>query len=298
MQLWSANIWRICMGMAAMALVLGCSKEDVSDDVAAQLADSVERSVPGTLGAETTTPVAPIDIASAQQRADSLDIMLRQVRMLTRWEQMKLRRDVNAKQIARARRLGIKPTSDLKGLLARRVLVVLPDSTRYWTLYRLNYSAPYVTPSTAALLAEIAERFQARLDSLNVPRLRLVITSALRTPENQSALRRRNSNASKIESAHEFGTTVDIAYRRFATPADSTISAMAPATIDPLRVVSDSLLMAAATKRSGELQAVLGRVLQGLADEGKVMVMMERAQTVFHITVARPLTARPAEKSR
>jgi hypothetical protein len=139
-----------------------------------------------------------------------------------------------------------------------------------------------------ALLSEIGTRFQAQLDSIHVPRYRLVITSALRTADKQKALRRSNSNASKIESAHEFGTTVDIAYRRFAAPLARPFSAGAER--GGLDVAyHDSIMSHTANLRSAELQAVLGRVLRDMKSEGKVLVMMERSQTVYHITVARAL---------
>lgn len=285
---------RLGLCAAAIFLMVGCSKEDVGDQVEAQLTDSVESAARAATSVASSAPATPADSGTALQRADSLDRMLRRVRALSRWEQMKLRRDVNAKQIDRARQLGIQPSSDLDRLVAQHALVRLPDNNRYWSLHHLDYSVPYVTPSTSVLLAEIAERFQTRLDSLKAPRLRLVITSALRTPQNQDALRRRNFNASKIESAHEFGTTVDIAYRRFAAPADNAVTNPVPPAYDPVRDMNDSLLVSMANKRSTELQAILGRVLQELSNEGMVMVMMERRQTVYHITVARQLKARAA----
>lgn len=136
------------------------------------------------------------------------------------------------------------------------------------------------------MVFEVARRFHERLDSLGVPRIRLDITSVLRTPEKQAELRRRNSNASRVESAHEFGTTLDIAYRRYAPPAEYG---------DALgghpdeRLLADSMMIEMARLRGAELQAILGRVLLELQREGKLMVMMERRQTVFHITVGRRL---------
>jgi hypothetical protein len=216
------------------------------------------------------------------QMADSADRMLRKVPNLTRWEQVKLRRDVNLMQISKARELGIVPGSNVDELVRAGKLVELQNNTPYWTLHNLNFSVPFVTPSTEELLVQIAERFQAKLDSLAVPRYRLVITSVLRTADKQAALRRANANASKIESAHEFGTTVDIAYRRFAAPIDPHLDSNG-------QMLCDSVMGKAANMRSAELQAVLGRVLQELNAEGKVMVMMERHQTVYHITVAQQL---------
>jgi hypothetical protein len=164
-------------------------------------------------------------------------------------------------------------------------LVELDDTTEYWVLRELDYSVPYVTPATKTLLNEIGKRFHERLDSLGIPRFRIEITSVLRTPENQSALRKRNANAARDVSAHEFGTTVDLAYRKWGAPALDSIAGL-PITGE-LRVWSDSVMAATARERGAELQAVLGRVLKELRAEGRVLVRMERRQTVYHITTAR-----------
>ncbi|HEX6559627.1 MAG TPA: DUF5715 family protein [Longimicrobiales bacterium] len=272
------------------ALLAGCVAEDQSDVVEqAETADTTAAQPAVLRVAQAPSRAATADeivqaTARIQQIADSTDKMLRHVRNLSVIERVKLRRDANAVQIARARQLGLRQPVDLEAAIAQHKLVELPDSTEYWTLHNLNFSVPYVTPSTRAMLIEVAQRFQARLDSLNVPRFRLVITSALRTPDKQAALRRVNGNASRIESAHEFGTTLDIAYRRFAAPVDA-----APIPADTVRKLADSVLVKTANLRSAELQAVLGRVIQQMKDEGKLMVMMERRQTVYHITVARSL---------
>lgn len=269
--------------MALLVVSLSCAREDKSDRVEAELQDSIDRT--NAAPVDTNYPPTPsLDLATAEQLADSLDRMLRRVPALSRTEQRKLRRDVNAKQIARAKQLGIPMGAPVGVLVARRQLVELPANTRYWSLHRFDYSSPYVTPSTANLLAEIGERFHAKLDSIHAPPLRLVITSALRTPEKQALLRLRNRNASRIESAHEFGTTVDIAYRRYTGMGTD--------------VLSDSIMARAANRRSAELQALLGRVLQEMSDEGKLMVMMERRQTVFHLTVARQISPHTTRVSR
>lgn len=235
-------------------------------------------------------PLTPADLQTAHARimllADSVDGRLRTVQALTGAERGRLRRDVNERQIERARRLGIRPGTPLDEAVRSGRLVALEDTTESWTVRELDYSEPYITPATEALLVEISNRFHARLDSLALPRFRLDITSVLRTPEKQAALRRANANASRVESAHEFGTTLDIAYRRFSPPA----SYDAPFGDHPAtRFLADSLLAETARLRGAELQAVLGRVLLELQHEGKVLVMMERSQTVYHITVGRRL---------
>ncbi len=249
--------------------------------------DSQTADLPAT-SLTTPEPVAaatPTDWPESPERitalADSVDRQMRKVRGLSRQERAQLRRDVNAVQIERARQLGIPPGSSLEPMISAGRLIRLPDTTRYWVVRHLKYSEPYLTPSATAMLREIAERFQARLDTLSVPRYRLDITSVLRTSDKQAALRRANSNASRIESAHEFGTTVDIAYRKFAAPASPQGF--------PLQPFRDSLLEQTANQRSGELQAVLGRVLAEMQNENKLLVRMERRQTVYHITVGRQL---------
>lgn len=196
-----------------------------------------------------------------------------------------LSRDVNAIQTARARRVGIPRGAAVDELVRSGQLVQLEDTTALWVLRELDYSVPYVTPATRALLLEIGRRFQQRLDSLGVPRYRIEITSVLRTPEAQSELRRRNANAAREVSAHEFGTTVDIAYRSYGAPGQDTVAGVPLA--GELRAWTDSIMTETARARGAELQAVLGRILRELRAEGRVLVRMERRQTVYHITVAR-----------
>jgi hypothetical protein len=288
-----SRVSNVLLVLASVVLIATCSREDLSDTV-----DEVEKQVvEPVLGTDVATPsLSDEEEAAAAARVqlltDSADRQLRRVKALSMVEKVKLRRDANAEQIAVARRLGLRP-HNLEDAIARKKLVELADSTALWALHDFDFSVPYVTPSTHVLLTEIAQRFQTRLDSAAVPRFRIVITSALRTPEKQAALRRVNSNASRVESAHEFGTTVDIAYRRFAAPYD-----VASIPSDTVQTLVDSVLVKQANLRSAELQAVLGRVLLEMKQEGKVMVMMEKRQTVYHITVARHLEAADPPSAR
>ena len=58
-----------------------------------------------------------------------------------------------------------------------------------------------------------------------------------------------------------------------------------------MRDVTDSIMVKTASLRSAELQAVLGRVILEMREQGMLMVMMERQQTVYHTTVGRPLVS-------
>lgn len=266
-----------------------CAREDVSDRVREEPAANDATAAPTAAAMDVSAEDVSAATVEVQQLADSIDKRLRKVPALSLVEKVRLRRDANAKQIARARQMGIRRNAKLESAIAAKQLVQLPDTNELWATHNLNFSVPYVTPSAEAMITEIAQRFHQKLDSLGVPRYRIVITSALRTSEKQAALRRVNANASRVESAHEFGTTVDIAYRRFAAPVDA-----APIPADTIRRLADSLLVKTASLRAAELQAVLGRVIKQMQQEGKLMVMMERSQTVYHVTVARKLSRPPA----
>jgi len=220
----------------------------------------------------------------------SIDSALRRVPNLRGAEQARLRADVNAVQTARARQLGIPRPPDVQALLASGRLVEIADSTELWVLRNLTHSKPYVTPDTHTMLVELGERFHRLLAEEDLPPFRMEITSVLRLPEHQASLRRSNPNAAAGVSAHEYGTTVDIAYRRFSPPA--AWSPPVEGEIDPvaeerLRQIRDLLLVETATQRGTELQAVLGRAVLEMRAENKLLVMMERQQTVYHMTVAR-----------
>ena len=191
-------------------------------------------------------------------------------------EVAELRQDVNAEQVATARRLGIRAGGQaaIDALAREGRLVALGDSTAYWVLRDMDHSVPFVTPDTRAMLAELGRRFHARLDGLGLPRYRMKVTSALRTDETQEDLRKSNSYASRTTSAHEFGTTVDVSHERFAVPA-----ARAEGETEMLEEVGK--------EHAKVLQAELGRAIAEMRDEHALHVMMENMQPVYHMTVAR-----------
>ena len=59
--------------------------------------------------------------------------------------------------------------------------------------------------------------------------------------------------------------------------------------VGALLTAVEGLLETAAARKSRELQAILGSVLNELRREGDVLVTLERQQPVYHVTVARPL---------
>jgi hypothetical protein len=204
------------------------------------------------------------------------------------------RRHLNAAHVAAARRNGVGPVRDsahLAALVGRGALVQLPDSTQWWVLRELDKSLPFVTPGTQAALEEVGRQFHARLDEHGLPPFRLDITSVLRTSEQQSALRHRNPNASATTSSHELGTTLDIAYLSFAAPQalDHGSVGLEPdlQVSQPLRAELTAALDSLGTQYAPHLEGELGAVLQQLQRDGMLLILRERSQPVYHITIAR-----------
>ena len=224
------------------------------------------------------------EIEAAQERLPGLIASIRQ----------DMRRHLNAAHVDAARRNGVGPVRDsahLAALVGRGDLVRLPDSTRWWVLRELGGSMPYVTPGAQAALEEIGRRFHARLDEHRLPPFRLDITSVLRTSQQQSALRRRNANASATTSSHEFGTTFDIAYLSFVAPMSLDHESLAPGADEQLsRALRADLITrldSLGTRHAPHLEGELGAVLQQLQRDGMVFALRERRQPVYHITVTR-----------
>jgi len=279
-------VW-VAISATAMA---GCSEGRPAGGVetgAPAVAPAQEReAVP--MAAVSTAPrvMTPADSAAARARVDAEAESLRAVfagaRELTAREVGELRLDRNATQISTARRLGTRVSgpAHIERLLARGELVELEDSTEYWILRRMENSVAYATPDLSGMLEELGRRFHARLDDLGLPRYRMRVTSVLRTADDQEMLRRTNPNASRIVSAHEFGTTADVSHERFAVPR------MAPG-VTGLERLEMEMLENVGREHSRVLQAELGRAIQELRGEGALHVMMEDAQPVYHMTVAR-----------
>lgn len=172
--------------------------------------------------------------------------------------------DLNAKQLNIAHAIGIAP------LASRSEVGNLSDKLRpirtceRYVVDSLTHSIPYLVPGAAKLLDDIGANF---LDSLAVKGLKpnkVIVTSVLRTEEDVRRLRLRNGNAAAA-SAHSYGTTFDISWRRFEEMEDTD---------------GKTLRKANATL----LKMVLAEVLRDLKLAGKCYVKYEVKQACFHIT--------------
>jgi len=233
------------------------------------------------------------ELGRIQERVDSIDAIFQPLPLLRPQQEAALRRFDNDAQLAVARRLGIPantPRSALDRMVAEGRMVRVADSTEHWVVRKLDHSSPYLTQDAEAALREIAQGFQHALARHGLPAYRLELTSALRSAEDQAALRAANVNAAAGESTHQFGTTFDIAYNAFAPPPAPVVWPSIPEAgwLQPhLAWVAGMRAETVAARRSRELMAILGNVLLQLQGEGKIMVTLERLQPVYHVTVAR-----------
>lgn len=224
--------------------------------------------------------------------AGSADRILSPLPLMAPGEEGALRSFLNDVHVARARAIGVRVTdADARDeLLASGRLVLLEDSTAHW-IVRPRTAPAHVVPEVPVLLAELGTRFQARLAEMGLPAYRIEVTSATRTAERQAALRRTNANAAAGVSSHEFGTTIDISYAAFAPPAvlDPALFEGIPASLRPhAERVAQLALESVSARKSRELTAILAEVLREAQAEGLVLVIYERQQTVFHLTVGMP----------
>lgn len=258
--------------------------------VADRLAE--ERAAVATARYEATLTAA-LDDALARQDAAvaALSQRFETVDDLKTAQERRLRQYFNAAHVATAQRHGVGRVggeAEIERLVAQGRLVPIEENPLY-RIQPLDYSVPYVTPATARLLDTLGARFQRRLTELNLPRYRYVVSSVLRTAENQAALRQINPNATFGVSSHEFGTTLDIVFHTYdyvASPAD-TLAATGYAFLDRYLETSRQRAYDALGMRYWqELQGVLGRELIALQEDGRVVVLLEREQPVFHLTAA------------
>jgi len=259
----------------------------------------IERERQAAADSARTATFAEIEAMLAQSSsridrfASSADRILSPMPVMTPAEEDELRRHQNAAHVTRARQLGVRVMDEpmLDSLLVAGGLVQLEDSTAHW-IVRGGSSRATVTPDVRAMLEVLGARFQARLAELGLPAYRMEVTSTLRTVAEQRRLRLTNANAAAGISSHEFGTTVDLSYAAFAPPADRPDDVLegVPADLRPhLERVVDLSLESVSARKSRELGRIFSQVLAEAQEDGLALVIYERQQTVYHVTVARRL---------
>ena len=181
-----------------------------------------------------------------------------------------------------------------EGALDRAVragrLVPLVDN-EYYVVRILEHSKPFVLPGLLDRLDETGRRFQAELDAAGLPPYRLVISSALRTSDLQADLGQSNRNAASGTSSHEYGASADFVYTRYAL-WPSAADTLDVRTSDPALAVAQRLASEWANDLAGvyddRLFGALARVMHRMQEEGRLLVLLESEQPVFHVTLDLP----------
>lgn len=230
-----------------------------------------------------------------------VEAAFRSVPLLSSTELAQLRRTRNARHVELARQLGIEPVGERAALdsVARADGLVRLESTEGYVAWDGQHSDPYVTPSAAASLDSITVQFHDRLSALGLPPYRFTVSSVLRSSEDQADLRGVNVNAAAGRSSHEFATTYDITYRRYEPSPDAALllppidprvpGLLHSAVTEALDARQREALDRFATDYPSRLDALLGRVLIALEDDGVLVTVRERGQPVYHTTVAAEL---------
>jgi hypothetical protein len=178
-------------------------------------------------------------------------------------------RDLNEVHLRYARMYGISPIASQK-VLEQKVKILTDDNklvkisdTKYYSINKLSHSHPYLVPKAKKLLDLIGERFRKKLQENNLDDYQYRITSLLRTQESQRRLSFSNVNAAS-KSAHLYGTTFDITYRSLS---------------------KRSLLGVKKTSYDGAAIRLLSEVIRELQQERRLLVITERKEACFHITI-------------
>lgn len=172
--------------------------------------------------------------------------------------------DLNDTHLAAARAIGINPIEDRDAAEHMTRSLALVETCETYRLDSLTHSIPYLVPKAHTLLENLAAGFRDSLANKGLNPYKLIVTSVLRTNADVKRLRRGNVNAT-TKSAHRFGTTFDISYKRFEQVPDPDGHPMQ-------EVGSDTLKM------------VLAECLRDLKAQGDCYVKYELKQGCFHIT--------------
>ena len=172
--------------------------------------------------------------------------------------------DLNDTHLAAAKSIGVSPLQNRAAAEKLGNKVVEIKSGDLYQVDSLTHSIPFLVPKASALLDSIGANFLDSLESKGLNPNQVIVTSVLRTYDDVKRLGKRNINASK-NSAHVYGTTFDITYKRFFKVEDPDGRPMQDVRADTLKLV-------------------LSEVLRDLKKKEKCYVKYELKQACFHIT--------------
>ena len=172
--------------------------------------------------------------------------------------------DVNKVHLAVAKKLGVTPLKSRDAAVKYGNKLVEIKPCEQYDIDSLTHSIPYLIPRASELLTAVGANFLDSLTHKGLNPNRIIVTSVLRTMDDVKRLRKSNYNA-KSNSAHCYGTTFDVSWKRFQKVEDPDGRPMQDVQADTLKLV-------------------LSEVLRDLKKEERCYVKYELKQGCFHIT--------------
>lgn len=172
--------------------------------------------------------------------------------------------DLNAAHLKAAKAIGVQPVASRdEAEHMKKKLVHIVTNERY-AVDSLTHSIPYLVPKAERALSDIGANFLDSLTAKGLNPYQVVVTSVLRTNHDVKRLRRHNVNATN-NSAHAYGTTFDLSWKRFRQVEDKEGRPLEPVGSDTLKLV-------------------LSEVLRDMKKADRCYVKYELKQGCFHIT--------------
>lgn len=172
--------------------------------------------------------------------------------------------DLNPVHLEAAKANGIRPIASRDAAEGLGERLTQLATCEVYHLDSLTHSLPYLVPKANTLLNTIGRNFLDSLTSKGLNPNKIIVTSVLRARSDVKRLRRGNVNAS-ANSAHCYGTTFDVSWKRYKKVEDPDGR--------PMQDVS-----------SDTLKLVLSEVLRDLRKADACYIKYELKQGCFHIT--------------
>ena len=148
--------------------------------------------------------------------------------------------DLNDKHLEVAKTVGIRPLEDREEAESMKEKLTHITDNEFYVVDSLTHSIPYLVPRASALLDTIGSNFLDSLAAKGLNPNQVIVTSVLRTQSDVKRLRRRNGNAS-ANSAHCFGATFDVSWKRFKKVEDEDGRPLQDVGSDTLKLVLSEL---------------------------------------------------------
>ena len=149
--------------------------------------------------------------------------------------------DLNDAHLEVAKKIGIRPLADRDAAEDMKEKLEHITSNDFYVVDSLTHSIPYLVPRASALLDTIGSNFLDSLAAKGLNPNQVIVTSVLRTENDVKRLRRRNGNAS-ANSAHCFGATFDVSWKRFKKVEDKDGRPLQDVSSDTLKLVLSEVL--------------------------------------------------------